>query len=125
MIKFIVTAIVPNRISADQLEISALTLIFGRAMELPSAWSQSCICGRTFSVPQAYTCHKRSCQKTKKRLSSALEKAKEFWQINKRRKVEQVAQSIEEGTQSQPVENILDESGDADQYHPPIGQTNG
>jgi hypothetical protein len=122
MMKFIVTAVVPNRISADQLEISPLTVKFDGAMELPPAWSQSCICGRTFSVPQAYTCHKRSCQKTKKRFSSALEKAKEVWQVKKRRKMEQV---VEEVTQSQPVENVVDESGDADQYHPPGGQTNG
>ena len=53
------------------------------AMDLPSAWCQVCVCGRTFSVPQAYTGHKRSCQKTKKRLSSALDKAKEVWQSRK------------------------------------------
>jgi hypothetical protein len=58
-------------------------------MDLPPAWSQACACGRTFSVPQAYTCHKRSCQKTKKRLSCALEKAKEVWQAKKRRKTEE------------------------------------
>jgi hypothetical protein len=39
-------------------------------------------------VQQAYTYHKRSCQKTKKRLAGALEKAKEVWQTNKRRKTE-------------------------------------
>jgi hypothetical protein len=39
-------------------------------------------------VQQAYTCHKRSCQKTKKRLAGALEKAKEVWQANKRQKRE-------------------------------------
>lgn len=55
-------------------------------MDLPPAWNQVCICGRTFSLPQAYTCHKRSCQKTKKRLSGALDKAKEVWQARKRRK---------------------------------------
>jgi hypothetical protein len=39
-------------------------------------------------VQQAYTYHKRSCKKTKKRLAGALEKAKEVWQTNKRRKTE-------------------------------------
>ena len=58
------------------------------AMDLPPAWCKVCICGRTFSVQQAYTCHKRSCQKTKKRLAGALEKAKEVWQANKRQKRE-------------------------------------
>jgi hypothetical protein len=40
-------------------------------------------------VQQAYTYHKRSCEKTKKRLSGALEKAKEAWQANKRRRLEE------------------------------------
>jgi hypothetical protein len=48
-----------------------------------------CCCGRTFTVPQAYTFHKRSCNKTKKRLSSALDKAKDIWQAKKRRKLEE------------------------------------
>lgn len=61
-------------------------------MDLPPAWCQACVCGRTFSVPQAYTCHKRSCQKTKKRLAGALEKAKEVWQAKKRRKMGEMAE---------------------------------
>lgn len=60
-------------------------------MNLTPAWCQVCICGRTFSVQQAYTYHKRSCEKTKKRLSGALEKAKEVWQANKRRRMEEKA----------------------------------
>ena len=36
------------------------------AMDVPPAWSQACICGRTFSVPQAYTCHASSCPTMKK-----------------------------------------------------------
>jgi hypothetical protein len=62
-------------------------------MELPPAWSQTCACGCLFSVPQAYTCHKCSCQKTKKWLLCALEKAKEVWQAKKRRKIEERTQS--------------------------------
>ena len=57
-------------------------------MDLPPAWCQVCVCNRTFSVPQAYTFHKRSCWKTKKQLSSALDKAKEVWQSKKRLKME-------------------------------------
>ena len=56
-------------------------------MDFSPAWCQVCVCGRTFSAPQAHTFHKRSCQKTKKRLSSALDKAKEVWQSQKRRKM--------------------------------------
>lgn len=58
-------------------------------MDSPSAWYQVCACGRTFGVLQAYSYHKRSCQKTKKRLASALEKVKEVWEAKKRRKIEE------------------------------------
>lgn len=44
-------------------------------------------------MPQAYTYHKRSCPKAKKRLSDALAKANEVWQAKKRRKTEGMAQS--------------------------------
>jgi hypothetical protein len=57
-------------------------------MDQPPAWYQMCVCGRNFSVPQAYTFHKRSCQQTKKRLSGALDKAKEVWHSKKRRTTE-------------------------------------
>jgi hypothetical protein len=57
-------------------------------MDLPPAWCQTCGCGRAFSTPQAYTNHERTCQKTKKRFSSALTKAKEVWASKKRRKTE-------------------------------------
>ena len=59
-------------------------------MDLPAAWFQTCVCGQSFSVPQAYTCHKRTCQKKRKRLAGALEnlKAKGVWQARKRQKVD-------------------------------------
>jgi len=60
------------------------------SMDLPPAWLQSCICSQIFSVPQAYTCHKHSCLKTKKLLSGALEKAKDVWKANKHRKTEEM-----------------------------------
>jgi len=58
-----------------------------------------------FSVPQAYTFHKRSCQKTKKRLSCALEKAKEVWEAKKRRKTEEVTR-IQETAESASNHNV-------------------
>ena len=73
-------------------------------MDLPPAWSQACICGRVFSVPQAFSCHKRSCPKSKKRLSSALERAKEVWQARKRRKAE-VDQSASEASEDSSKQN--------------------
>ena len=60
-------------------------------MDLPPAWSQTCICGWTFLALQAYTCHTRSCPKTKKWLFSALEKAKEIFQVKKCQKIEDAA----------------------------------
>jgi hypothetical protein len=72
-------------------------------MDLPSAWCQVCVCGRTFSVLQAYTFHKRSCQKTKKRLSSALDKAKEVWKSKKHRKMEVVQTPAAENHPEQAV----------------------
>jgi hypothetical protein len=59
-------------------------------MDLPPAWVETCACGWTFSVPQAYTYHKRGCQKTKKQFSGALQKAKEVWQARKRRRLEEI-----------------------------------
>jgi hypothetical protein len=67
-------------------------------MDLPPAWCQACICGRTFSLPQAYTYHKRTCEKTKKRLSGAWDKAKEVWKAKKRQKIE--AKATEKASQS-------------------------
>ena len=48
---------------------------------------QLCACGRTFAQPSASNNHKCTCPKTRKRLSSALDGAKERWTGNKRRKV--------------------------------------
>jgi hypothetical protein len=45
-----------------------------------------CPCGRAFQQDSALTKHQRTCLKTKKRLSSALEKAKEVWKSKKRRR---------------------------------------
>ena len=58
-------------------------------MDSPSAWYQVCAFGHTFSMSQAYSYHKWSCHKTKKQLASALEKAKEVWEMKKHRKVEE------------------------------------
>jgi hypothetical protein len=61
-------------------------------MDMPPAWSQACVCGRTFSAPHTYTHHMRTCPQTKKRLSSALENAREVLQEKKRRKMEDMIQ---------------------------------
>lgn len=48
------------------------------------AFTERCVCGRTFSQPYALTNHQRSCKKRKSRLSSALAKAKDLWTSRKR-----------------------------------------
>src|ERR1700678_356352 len=67
-------------------------------------WSQSCLCGRIFTHTYAYTNHLRNCKKTKTRLSSALEKAKERYYAIKRCKIE-VTQS--EATGSPTMEEVV------------------
>jgi hypothetical protein len=71
-----------------------------------SAWFQACVCGRTFTVPQGFFYHQRSCLKEKKRLSDALEKAREVLRARKRRKM---SQQIGEGSSNQnvPAEQLL------------------
>lgn len=41
--------------------------------------SYECCCGRTFLQTNAFSNHQRSCKKSRTRLSSALESAKENW----------------------------------------------
>jgi hypothetical protein len=67
-----------------------------------SVWSQRCLCGRIFTQTYAYTNHSRNCKKTKTQLSSALEKAKERYYANKRRKTE-VTQSEATGSRMEEV----------------------
>ena len=71
-----------------------------------SNWSQACVCGRTFTVPQGFFYHQRSCLKAKKRLSDALEKAREVLRARKCRKM---SQQIGEGSSNQnvPAEQLL------------------
>lgn len=49
--------------------------------------SESCVCGRSFTQPNALTNHTRSCQNAKKRLSSALDHAKKKWTVRKRQRI--------------------------------------
>jgi hypothetical protein len=49
-------------------------------------FSQICHCGRAFSQTYAFTNHQRTCKKSKKRLSDALAKAQQVWQMRKRRR---------------------------------------
>lgn len=55
-----------------------------------------CLCGRSFTLEYAHSNHQRQCKKTKKRLSSALEKAKEIWNTKKRRRIEELSLPIDD-----------------------------
>jgi hypothetical protein len=46
-------------------------------------------------VPQGFSHHQRSCLKAKKRLSDALEKAREVFRVRKRRKIDLSHQVVE------------------------------
>ena len=48
-----------------------------------ATFTQTCVCGRVFSDLGAFTRHEKGCRKGKKRLSSALAKAKEIYQAKK------------------------------------------
>jgi hypothetical protein len=55
--------------------------------QLEGTWSQKCACSRTFSIPSAYTYHRRTCLPSKKRLAVNLEKARELEAATKRRRI--------------------------------------
>ena len=59
---------------------------FRQSMMPTSSRDYLCPCGRSFQQDSALTKHQRTCSKTKKRLSSALETAKEVWRDKKRRR---------------------------------------
>lgn len=54
----------------------------------PNAWFETCACGRTFSLPQAYSYHKNTCRTSKKRFADEIRGAKEVYLARKRRKVD-------------------------------------
>lgn len=54
--------------------------------------SESCRCGRTFTLTSAYTKHVGKCQVTKKRLSGALDQAKSKWMPRKRRRLSPIGE---------------------------------
>jgi hypothetical protein len=47
--------------------------------------TNTCVCGRTFFDLGGFTRHEKSCRKGKKRLSTALARAKEVYQVKKAR----------------------------------------
>jgi hypothetical protein len=66
-------------------------------------YAERCICGRTFSQPYALTNHQRTCQKTKKRLSSALSKAQDLWVNRKKIRLNRPDAEVSQELLRQPV----------------------
>jgi hypothetical protein len=56
-------------------------------MSTDSSFSVVCCCTRTFFQQNAYTNHKRVCQRSRRHLAGALEKAKEVWAEKKRQRL--------------------------------------
>jgi hypothetical protein len=55
-------------------------------------YNPTCYCGRSFSTEAAHSKHLRHCKKSKKRVSTALAGAKEYWNAEKRRRLDNSAQ---------------------------------
>ena len=53
--------------------------------QLDRIFTQTCVCGRTFTGLTTFTQHEKGCTKGKKRLSGALSRAKEVYQNKKAR----------------------------------------
>jgi hypothetical protein len=59
-----------------------------------------CLCGKQFVLRSALSNHQRSCQRGKKRLSSALTKAKDMWVSKKRKRMEESEIGRDQGSSS-------------------------
>jgi hypothetical protein len=57
------------------------------ADHIQTSFIEVCVCGRSFCTPGAMKKHLRACTKSKKRLSGALDKAKDLWRTRKRRRL--------------------------------------
>src|SRR5438128_81936 len=72
-----------------------------------SVFTQTCVCGRTFTGLNAFTWHEKGCAKGKKRLAGALSRAKEAYRSKKARIQEPIAsdQAAQLAESNQHVEN--------------------
>lgn len=64
----------------------------------PGEFAARCYCGKSFSQPGALSNHTRTCQKSNKRLSSALASAKNSWEVRqntKRQKLNPIPQLLD------------------------------
>lgn len=74
-----------------------------------------CCCGRTFLQTNAYSNHRKSCKKSKTRLSSALSNARDDWE---RRKKARTAEPSE-GAHQSDLTSLPQYLGNSGVSHPP------
>lgn len=81
-----------------------------------------CLCGKEFTQLNAYNRHQRSCTKTKKRLSGALEKAKAIWDAKKHRRLDDTVPAVTfnstdmpTGFESSPWTSVVGEANNLDE----------
>jgi hypothetical protein len=74
-----------------------------------TTFKEICSCGRTFYFPGALKNHQRTCAKTKKRLASALGKARDLWTSRKRKRLDIVEpQQIQSHAEQSTTEMLMD-----------------
>jgi hypothetical protein len=79
-----------------------------------TTFKEICSCGRTFYFPGALKNHQRTCAKTKKRLASALGKARDLWTSRKRKRLDIVEpQQIQSSHAEQPTTEMFMDPGDS------------
>ncbi|KIM77688.1 hypothetical protein PILCRDRAFT_90994 [Piloderma croceum F 1598] len=78
-----------------------------------TTFKETCSCGRTFYFPGALKNHQRSCAKTKKRLASALGKAKDLWTSRKRKRLNIVGPQQVQSHAEQPATELFVDPGDS------------
>jgi len=77
-------------------------------MNLDLHQAESCICGKSYSQRGGLKKHQRFCNKSKKRLSGILGKAKELWVKRKRRRLEDLNECDVHGGQSTLGGTVVD-----------------
>ena len=68
--------------------------------------SETCLCGRTFHQPSAFANHKRTCARSRRQLTSALDKAKQIWAEKKRIRLQR-GTTLESATATVSVQTMI------------------
>jgi len=75
-------------------------------MDINSRVLETCICGRSFYAAGALRKHLRSCEKGKKRMSGAIDRARDLWRSRKKQRLDTpgpgLSQQIGQSSSEQP-----------------------